>query len=179
MVHFVVTQTTLIKFLTEFEKGKTRVKQHNSSQSAKNNESGNNLSILDRVRLNNADRLIIDHLNINSLRNKFEMLREIVQDKLDILLVSETKVDPSFPLNQFAIKGFSVPFRLDRNSSGGGIMLFVREEIPSKLLSEYKPNSSVENIFFYALFMSWINETSETSRNHYRASHRRESIKTK
>ena len=26
-------------------------------------------------------------------------------------------------------------------------MLFVREEIPSKLLSEYKPNSSVENIF--------------------------------
>ena len=75
------------------------------------------------------------------------MLREIVQDKLDILLVSETKVDPSFPLNQFAIKGFSVPFRLDRNSSGGGIMLFVREEIPSKLLSQYKSNSSVENIF--------------------------------
>ena len=25
------------------------------------------------------------------------MLREIVQDKLDIFLVSETKVDPSFP----------------------------------------------------------------------------------
>ena len=33
--------------------------------------------------------------------------------------------------------------------------------------------------FSYTLFMSWINETSETSRNHYRASHRRESIKTK
>ena len=75
------------------------------------------------------------------------MLREIVQDKVDILLVSETKVDPSFPSSQFAIKGFSVPFRLDRNSSGGGIMLFVREEIPSKLLSQYKSNSSVENIF--------------------------------
>ena len=33
--------------------------------------------------------------------------------------------------------------------------------------------------FSYTLFMSWINETSETSRNHYRVSHRRESIKTK
>ena len=33
--------------------------------------------------------------------------------------------------------------------------------------------------FPYALFMSWINETSETSRNHYTASHQREGIKTK
>ena len=63
--------------ITEFDKGKTKGKEHNSSQSAKINESGNNLSILDRVRLNNVDRLIIGHLNINSLRNKFEMLREI------------------------------------------------------------------------------------------------------
>ena len=75
------------------------------------------------------------------------MPREIAQDKLDILLISETKVDLSFHSSQFAIDGFSSPFRLDRNSSGAGIMLFVREDIPSKILSEYKPNSSVENIF--------------------------------
>ena len=55
------------------------------------------------------------------------MLPEIAHDKLDILLVSETKVDPSFPSSQFAMDGFSFPFRLDRNSLGGGIMLFVRE----------------------------------------------------
>ena len=86
------------------------------------------------------------------------MLPEIVHDKLDILLVSETKVDPSFPSNQFAMDGFSFPFRLDRNSLGGGIMLFVREEIPSKLLSEYKPNSSVENIFAEIILRSkkWL-----------------------
>ena len=75
------------------------------------------------------------------------MLREIAHDKLDLLLVSETKVDPSFPSSQFAIEGFSSPFRLDKNSSGGGIMLFVMEEIPSKLLSQCIPNSSVENLF--------------------------------
>ena len=45
------------------------------------------------------------------------------------------------------IKRFSFPFRLDRNSSEGGIALFFKEQIPSKLLSQYKPNYSVENIF--------------------------------
>ena len=40
------------------------------------------------------------------------MLREIVQNKLDILLISETKVDPLFPTSQFAIEGFTSPFRL-------------------------------------------------------------------
>ena len=62
-------------------------------------------------------------------------------------LPSETKVDSSFPSNQFVMEGFNFPFRLDRNSSGGGIMLFVMDEIFSKHLSQYKPNSSVENIF--------------------------------
>ena len=75
------------------------------------------------------------------------MLRETVQDKLDIFLISKTKVDSSFHSSKFTIEGFSSSLRLHRNSSGGGIMLFVREEIPLKSLSEYKPNSSVENIF--------------------------------
>ena len=75
------------------------------------------------------------------------MLRETVQDRLDILLISDTKADLSSPPSQFAIEGFRTPFRFDRNYSGGGIMLFVREKIPSKLISEYKSKSSVENIF--------------------------------
>ena len=70
------------------------------------------------------------------------MLWEII-----ILLVSKTKVDPSFPLSQCPIEGFSLPFRIDRNSSGDGIMLFVRKEVPSKLLIQNKSNNSVENIF--------------------------------
>ena len=56
------------------------------------------------------------------------MLRQIAQNKLDILLISETKVDPSFSSSQFAKESLSSPFRLDRNSSGSGTMLFVREE---------------------------------------------------
>ena len=69
--------------ITEFNKEKARCKEHNSSKSAKSSEWSNDLSVLDHVRLNNSDRLIIGHLNINSLRIKFEMLREIVQVKSD------------------------------------------------------------------------------------------------
>ena len=133
--------------ISEFDKENTNGKEHNCSQFTKIKESSNDLSVLHLVWLNNANKLIIGHLNINSLRSKSEILWETVQDKLDILLTSETKVDPSFPSSQFAIDWFSSPFQLDRNSSASGIMLFVREEMPSKLLSEYKWSSSVENIF--------------------------------
>ena len=68
-------------------------------------------------------------------------------EKLNVLLIIETNLDLSFPSIQLAIECFSSPFWLGRSSSGGGIMLFVREDIPSNLLSEYKPSSSVENVF--------------------------------
>ena len=32
------------------------------------------------IRMKNADRLVLVHLNTNSLRNKFEMLEEIIKD---------------------------------------------------------------------------------------------------
>ena len=116
--------------ITKFDKEKLGVKIIIVATALRVRNQVMNLSSLDRVRLNNADRLIIVHLNINSLKNKFEMLRQIVQDKLDILLISDTKVHPSFPSSQIAKQGFTSPFRLGRNSSRGGIMLVVREEIP-------------------------------------------------
>ena len=54
---------------------------------------------------------------------------------MDILLISETKLDNNFPNGQFLIKGYSAPYRLDRDAESGGIMLFIREDTPSKLLA--------------------------------------------
>ena len=82
------------------------------------------------------NRILIDHLNINSLRNKFEILVSSIAVNLDILMISETKLDESFPVSQFLIPGFENPIRLDRSSSGGGIMLYIREGIPSILLKK-------------------------------------------
>ena len=57
-----------------------------------------------------------------------------VKGNIDVLLVSKTKIDDNFPIGIFLIDGFSTPYRLDRNSNGSGLMLFVREDIPSSLV---------------------------------------------
>ena len=86
------------------------------------------------------NKVIFAHLNINSIRNKFEELISQVKGTVDVLMISETKIDDSFPIANFLIDGFSQPYRIDRNSSGGGIMLYVREDIPSNLLKiEFLP----------------------------------------
>ena len=83
----------------------------------------------------NLNKLIFAHLNINSIRNKFELLSKQIKGNVDVLMISETKIDDSFPVGQFLIEGFCTPYRLDRNSKGGGILLYVREDIPSNLIS--------------------------------------------
>ena len=85
---------------------------------------------LKALRLKNFNKLILAHLNINSLRNKFEFLISLIDDNIDILMISETKLDQSFPTNQFMINCFSATFCLDRNDKGGGIILYIREDIP-------------------------------------------------
>ena len=86
------------------------------------------------IRISNMNKLIFGHLNINSLRNKFDLLSEQVKGSIDILMVSETKLDDSFPKGQFLMEGFHSPFRFDRNRNGGGIMLYVREDTPLNYL---------------------------------------------
>ena len=43
----------------------------------------------------------------------------------DVLVITETKLDNSCPTSQFLVKGFGEPFRLDRNRSGGGVMIYI------------------------------------------------------
>ena len=102
---------------------------------------------LHEIRIKNASRLITGNLNIKPLRKKFEMLEEIIKDKIDIFLISETKLDSSFPSGQFVIKGYSIPFRLDRNQNGRGLLLCLSEDIPCKILNEYTPEKPIENFF--------------------------------
>ena len=72
---------------------------------------------------------------MNSIRNKFDMLFSMVKDKIDILMVLETKLDYSFPQAQFRIEGCTPSFRYDRNSHDDGILLFIRKDIPTKIIS--------------------------------------------
>ena len=69
------------------------------------------LNVLTQMRLKYMNNLIIGHLNINTLANKFDALNLIIMDKVDILILGETKLDASFPENQLYIYGFSKPCR--------------------------------------------------------------------
>ena len=89
---------------------------------------------LKNIKNKNANRITIAQLNINSIRNKFDFLKEMVRDNVDILLITETKIDSSFPIAQFQIDGYTTPYRLDRDENGGGILLYVRDDIPSKTI---------------------------------------------
>ena len=90
---------------------------------------------------------MIGYLNINSLKEKIICLRDIIStSKLDILCIDETKLDTSFPGSQFKIDGYQFPlFRKDRNSKGGGNIVYVREGIVAKRLSHCE-SPSLESI---------------------------------
>ena len=99
------------------------------------------------AREKNINRPIIGQLNINSIRNKFHFLESEASKHLDILLISETKIDESFPSAQFLLDGFSRPYRLDRCANGGEILLYVRDDIFSCLLTEYKLQDNTKCLF--------------------------------
>ena len=54
-------------------------------------------SRLKEMKAQSSDKLILVHLNINSIRNKFEVLKFIIDNNIDMFLISETKQDDSFP----------------------------------------------------------------------------------
>ena len=86
---------------------------------------------------------MIGYLNINSLRNKIVDLREIILElPLDYLVLSETKIDQSFPTVQFYIKGYVVRARRDRDKRGRGLIEFVKNSFISKMLKEYETKQS-------------------------------------
>ena len=59
------------------------------------------------------NKIIFAHLSINSVRNKFDQLADVIKRKIDVLIISESRIDDSFPDDQFFLDGYSIPYRLD------------------------------------------------------------------
>ena len=115
-------------------------------------------SVLKFYRSKFSKKLIIGHININSIRNKFEILKSMLSEALDVLMITETKLDDSFPEQQFHIEGFNIPFRLDRNRHGGGLLLYVRNNINAVFLKSYVFPDNIEAFFIEILLKSckWL-----------------------
>ena len=89
----------------------------------------------------------MSHPNINSVKNKSEALTYIIDNNLDLLPISETKLDDSFLIAQFHLKGFSVPYGYNRNVKSVGLLLYIRKDIQSKsLISKSKYNTETLSV---------------------------------
>ena len=62
-------------------------------------------------------------------------------------MISKAKIDESFLLSQFKIDGLSIPYRLNRNTHAGGILVYFRNNITAKLLKLDNLPSDIEAIF--------------------------------
>ena len=57
-----------------------------------------------------------------------------MNNKVDVLLIWETKIDSPFPISQFFIQGYWIPYRLGRTVYGDGMLLYIRDGIISTLI---------------------------------------------
>ena len=72
-------------------------------------------------------RLIFAHTSV-LIQIKFDSLVTMVNKNIDVFLISETKIDFSFPTAQFHIEG-------NRYIHGGRMLLSIRKDITSSLLN--------------------------------------------
>ena len=111
--HFAKDETISTKNLsiTDVTRNSANTKPFNNSKSSFNDQQnlGSNLR---RVRIENPSRITFGQVNINSTRNKFDLLMNIIKNEIDTIMISETETDNSFPISQFTIKGYSILFRL-------------------------------------------------------------------
>ena len=92
------------------------------------------------LRVENDSNSIVAYLNINSLGEKINHLREIYKESpVNILCVDETKLHSSYPDAQFHI----IPlFRRVRNKYGGGKILFIRQGLITRRLLKFETKVS-------------------------------------
>ena len=62
-------------------------------------------------------------------------------------MISEIKINESFPVSQLVIDGFSMPDRVDKNAHNGGILEYCRNNIIAKLLKLESLPSDIKAIF--------------------------------
>ena len=73
------------------------------------------------------------------------LTKSLLEENIDILILTEIKTDARFPNSQFIIH--NSPFRHDRNTFGGGVLIYIRDDVPCEELNEHKFPVDIEGIF--------------------------------
>ena len=74
-------------------------------------------------------------------------MKTMLTRDIDILMITVIKLDDSFPVSQFEIDGFNIPFRLGRNKNGGSILLYIFSYIVASRLNNYIFPNDIQAFF--------------------------------
>ncbi|XP_022809244.1 uncharacterized protein LOC111346205 [Stylophora pistillata] len=86
----------------------------------------------------------IAHLNINSIQNKLDEIKEMLnRNMFDILFIGETKLDGSYSSSLLYHPGYRI-VRRDRKKGAGGLMAFIREDLSAYRRQKLEPESVEE-----------------------------------
>ena len=66
---------------------------------------------------------------------------------IDIFILSETKLDETSLISQFSMDGFSKTWRFDRNKHEEGVMVCIRDKVPSKVLEKHSCLNNIKCLF--------------------------------
>ena len=112
-----------IVFKDVFSDNLTKGKKYGETHVFNSKKSKDKSTELKNMRLKDMYRVMIGNLNIYTLPIKLTQLQEIVLKHVDIVILTKSNLDYSFPTSQFIIDGFSMPYPQDRNRNRGGIMI--------------------------------------------------------
>jgi hypothetical protein len=95
-------------------------------------------------RKNHLKNIMIGHLNVNSLSSKISEIKELQNMcRIDVLVLSETKLDGSIKQQMLEIDGYSC-VRQDKRSNSGGLLMYISDDIPHSLGSVSVCNDEIE-----------------------------------
>ena len=80
------------------------------------------------------------HLNVRSIHNKLDQLSIELGD-FDVISISESWLDNTVDNCLLHIEGFQPPSRIDRNRHGGGVIVYVKNNIPYTVRNDLCINS--------------------------------------
>ena len=98
------------------------------------------------LKLENPRNVSCGYLNINTIANKWENFMSLINKNVDMLCFAETKLDSSFPSGKFFEAGYASPYRLDVSANSGGLLVYIKEHIPSRLLRKFTVPKDIQII---------------------------------
>ena len=107
----------------------------------------NSVTVVKKLRENKKSHrkcVSIEHLNINSIRNKSSDVTYLIDNNLNVFIITKTKLDSSFPESQFLLEGMRKTYRLNVFTKKDGL----KEDIPSKCLKIFNHPENIQAISF-------------------------------